>query len=144
MDWKKLLLASFAYAVISQVVRTVGAMLSMGYYTDPQYSSLWSGLMMPDGGAPGLKFFAASFATAVIIGIIFTYTYIITKPAFKQKKASDSGVMYGMFLFLITGVPALLSTALTLSLPFPLLLNWQVESLAIYLLFGMMVARMYK
>lgn len=144
MDWRKLLLAAFAYGAISLIVHTLGAFLSMQYYADPQLAPLWSNLMMPSGEAPPLKFYAASFATSIIVGIIFAYTYVLIKNAIKPGKSAESGILFGLFLFLINGIPALLSMSLLFSLPLGLLLAWQVEGLAIYLCFGLAVVRIMK
>lgn len=144
MDWKKLLFAAFAFAVLSQAIHSLGAYLSMGYYTDPQLAPLWSNLMMPSEGAPPLKFFAASFATSFIVGIIFAYTYILIRGAIKPGKSFESGILFGLFLFLINGIPSLLSMSLLFSLPIGLLLAWQVEGLAIYLCFGLAVVKIMK
>jgi hypothetical protein len=144
MDWKKLLFAAFVYAVLSLIIHTFGAFLSMQYYLDPQLAPLWSNLMMPSDAAPPLKFYAASFAASIIVGIIFSYTYVLIKNAIKPGKSVESGILFGLFLFLINGIPALLSMSLLFSLPLGLLLAWQVEGLAIYLCFGLAIVRIMK
>ncbi|MCX6769364.1 MAG: hypothetical protein NT051_01645 [Candidatus Micrarchaeota archaeon] len=142
----RFILASIAYAAIAQIIHTLGAFLSMSYYTDPSYFPVWSSLMMPAPGPPGAEFYLFSIIFGLILGAIFTYAYQYIRPALtvakrKFRKPTHIGLRFGLLLFLICSIPALLSNYLLLSLPLGLLLSWQAEGLAIFLLFGLAVER---
>jgi hypothetical protein len=149
MDNKKLLCGAAAFAVISQVVHTIGSIFAMGYYTDPRYFGFWSNLMMPGNSPPGADFFLASLAIGLITGAIFTYTYDLTKVALlararKNFKANDpylSGLRFGALLFLIASVPGFMSMWLLFALPLSLQFAWLLEGLVISLAFGIAVAK---
>ena len=53
----KIALVAVLFLVVAQIVHTLGAMATMSYYMLEQYFPVWSGVMMPDGGAPGGMFY---------------------------------------------------------------------------------------
>ncbi len=147
MDWKKLILAAFAFAVISQFVHMAGSISDMPYYTDPAHFSLWSPVMMPSAQPPGMEFYALSILVALASGLIFAYAYAISKSAFVLKKAFKSdrywkvGLKFGIFLFLLTGFTGTLSMYLLFAVPSGLLFSWAVQSLVICLASGVAFAK---
>ncbi len=147
MDSKKLVLSAIAYAAISQIVHTAGAFLDMSYYTDPANFALWSRLMMPSQGPPGAEFYLLSVVFALIIGLIFTYAYKITRQAFASKRAFradrywEVGLKFGLFLFIFTGFTGTLSMYLLFAIPFGLLFSWALQSLVASLAAGVAFAR---
>ncbi len=147
MEWKKLALAAVAFAIISELVYTLGAFADMGYYANAAYSALWSKIMMPGQQAPGAEFYILSIAVALITGFIFAYAYTITKQAFTMKKSFKSdrywkvGLKFGLFLFLMANLTGMLSIYLMIALPAGLLLSWMVQGLAVSLAAGVAFAK---
>ncbi len=142
MDWKNLGIASVAYAAISQVVHSFGAMADMPYYTDPGNVGLWSKMLMPGGGAPGLNFTLLAMFISLITGIIFGAAFIVLKQNFKQRAYLNRGLSFGIFLFILIGVPSFLSIALLFAVPLGLQLSWLTQSLVVSLSGGIAFARL--
>lgn len=137
LDWKKLVIAAVAFAIISQVVHTIGAFFSMNYYTNPAYFSLWSQLMMPNNGPPGMEFYVLSILFAFVSGLIFSYLYT-------RLAGSVSATTFGLLLFLVSGVPSYLAMFLLFAAPTMLLVAWVVEGLLVYILGGLAIANLLK
>jgi hypothetical protein len=152
MDYKKLTIAAFAFAIISQIVRTLGTFASMGYYTDPAYFPLWSNLMMPGASPPGWEFYAASIAVALISGAIFTYIYEMMRSAlvanpkknFRRVTPMEAGLKFGALLFFGVCFTNAMSSWLIFSFPLALQCQWLVEGLIIFLLYGAALGKIYK
>ena len=140
MDYKKILLSALVFAVVSQVIHSIGAFLTMSYYTDSAYSGLWSQLMMPAAGPPGTEFYTASFIFAFITGIIFAWVYSVIRKSVPGKGLAN-GFNYGLMLFLLVGVPYTTTNILLLAVPAGLLMFWALESLVIYSLCGLAFAK---
>jgi hypothetical protein len=143
MDWKQILLSALVFMVVAQVVHTIGAVLTMGYYTDPAYFPLWSTLMMPAGGPPGAEFYAASFLGNFAIGLIFAWAYYTLKGSIPGK-GLNKGVNYGLLLFLLAALPGTLMMLVLLAVPVALLFSWAVESLILYALSGAAFAKLIR
>ncbi|NYZ73518.1 hypothetical protein H0O00_00070 [Candidatus Micrarchaeota archaeon] len=143
MDSKQILLSALVFAVVSQVINTLGAFVSMGYYTDPANFGLWSNLMMPVAGPPGTEFYLASFVFTFITGCIFAWVYAIIRKSVPGKGLSN-GLNYGLMLFLLVGVPYTLTNILLLAIPIGLLMEWALETLVIYVLCGLAFAKIVK
>ena len=147
MDWKKLALAAFAFAAISQFVHTIGSIADLPYYTDPANFALWSKVMMPGPQPPGMEFYALSIAVSLATGLIFAYAYMISKQAFVMKKSFKSdrfwkvGLKFVLFLFLLTCFTGILSMYLLFAIPMGLLLSWTAQGLAVSLAAGVAFAR---
>jgi hypothetical protein len=141
MDYKKFFLAAIVFTIVNQIVHTVGAMLTMDYYMDPNYFSVWSKLMMPAAGAPPAEFFFYSIGFGFIIALIYTYVYTVLKKAVPGADYVKKGLSYGALLFLIANIPGTLSMMLLLNLPLGLLVGWAIEGLVIALLGGIIIAK---
>lgn len=140
-DWKTVAVAAVVFAIVAQIVHTTGAVVTMGYYTNPAYFALWSNLMMPNQGPPGTDFLIASIIVNLAVGAILAGAYLVLKPGIPGK-GLRKGINYGILLFLVAGVPGYLSTYLLLAVPAMLLLDWAVESLIIYLVLGATLAKL--
>jgi hypothetical protein len=140
MDWKKLVIAALAFVVIAEIVHTAGALVFMGYYADPANFHLWSGIMMPSGGAPGAEFFAASIAVNAVVGAITAWAYMTLHKSIPGKGMSK-GINYGLLVFLLAAVPGALSSLVLLSVPAGLVVAWMGENLLVYLLGGLVFSR---
>jgi hypothetical protein len=141
--WKlfwKVVLCGVLFAVISWIIHTVGAVLSMGYYKMPEYAAVWSKLMMPAANAaPPLSFSLYSLLFGFIGGCLFAIVYDVLMGGIPGKKI-NKGMAYGFLVFLIAGIPGYLGIILTINVPSGLAALWMLENLVIYLIGGMIVA----
>jgi hypothetical protein len=144
ISWWRVLLGGVIYAVIAQIIHTVGAMLMMSYYVLEEYFPVWSKIMMPNAGPPPTSFMVYGIIYALVTGLLFTLVYVRIKDAIQWKGAVRKGLCYGMLVFALAGVPMILSLHLLINLPLMLILEWAAESLLIYLVNGMIVARLCK
>ncbi len=132
--------AGILFAVFSQIIHTLGSWLTMNYYTDQNYSAVWSKIMMPTAGPPPTSFYLYSILFAVVIGILVAMVYGVVKNSIPGRTVAKKGLNYGLLVFLLAGVSGFLMTLLLINLPASLILWWAVENLVIYLIGGMIVA----
>jgi hypothetical protein len=148
MKSDKLVLSALAYVLISIVVNNIGAIFTMGYYTDPANSGLWSKLMMPGPQPPGMEFYISSIIFSLAAGAIFAYLYTLVRPAlstkqpFHSSKPIDIGLKFGLLLFALTSLTGFLSMFLLLAIPFGLLFAWLVSGLIVCLASGVAFAKL--
>ena len=143
VQWSKVLLAGLLYAVVNMVIQQVSAVLTMGYYLDPQYSSVWSKLMMPKAGPPPVNFFILAFILDLIGGIILALFYNFIKGLFKESfwhkvwgfTEISSILLLVLFFF---------SLYLMINLPLLLLLVWYISSVIIIFISAMIFAKLIK
>lgn len=140
MDWKNIGIAAVTYTIISMVVYSLGAFADMSYYADPANSGLWSKVMMPGGGAPGLNFTVLSIIISLITGVIFGSAFVVLRQNFKQKSFVKQGLSFGIFLLILVYVPGFLSMYLLLAIPIGLQLSWMVQGLIVSLAGGVVFA----
>ena len=89
MEWKKLAVGAVLYAVAALVVYNLGAFLDMKYYVDPANAGLWSQIMMPNGGAPGLNFAVLS----IIISVRISSSFSIVFPGPMKKSSKETSLL---------------------------------------------------
>lgn len=135
MDVKGILVSGIVFVILSEVINTITAVFTMGYYTNPAYFQLWSKLMMPTSGPPTLLFYTVSIFLTLLIGVIFAWVYSLLRQSIPGKN-SIKGIYYGLILFLVSGLPFATTTYLLFAVPVFLLLYWTLSSLIIYLLSG--------
>ena len=141
-SWKHTLAAAVMILLVSEVINTLSAFLTMGYYMDPNYFAVWSKIMMPGPGPPPAEFTYYGIAFAFIYGLIFSYVYMKVSGILKGKNWMQKGLRYGFGVFLIAGVPMFLNMYLLINLPLGLLVEWAiVDGLIAYLLTGIAVAK---
>jgi len=136
--------AGVLFAVLAQIVHTIGAYLSMSYYTMPQYFPVWSKIMMPTAGPPPTSFMLYSLLFGLISGILIALVYGVVKNSVPGNTAAKKGLNYGLLLFLVAGIPGYLSMLLLINLPAMLLLFWAFEMLIVDLIGCMIVARIMR
>jgi hypothetical protein len=141
VNLKPVIFSGIAFAVISQVIHTIGALLSMSYYFDPNYFAVWSKLMMPAAGPPPPEFFIASVSFSFVVGAIFAYIYGLIKKSIAGKTAIEKGLKFGLILFLLGTLPGMISLYLLINLPLALIVMWTIEGLVVSLLAGIAIAR---
>ena len=152
MDGKKMVMGAVAYAIIAQVVHTLGSIVSMSYYADPALFSMWSKLMMPGNAPPGTEFYLASIAAALVAGAIFTYLYEITRVVFLARAKKDfhggnpymPGLKFGAIMFLAVSFTGFLTFVLLFAFPLGLQLEWLLEGLVIFMLWGAALGKIYR
>lgn len=132
--------AGVLFGVLAQIVHTVGAFLTMSYYTIPQYFTVWSKIMMPNAGPPPLSFTVYSLIFSLISGILIALVYGVVKNSVPGRTVAKKGLNYGLLIFLIGGIPGYLSLLLLINLPSALVLYWAFETLVSYLIGGMLIA----
>jgi len=139
--WKGILISAILFAIVAQVIHTIGAFASMGYYTDPAYFALWSKLMMPAAGAPPTEFFVLTLALALITALFYAGAYAMLMKSIPGKTYVKKGLVYGLLLFLVAIVPGYLSMALLINVPFALVAEWVLESLVALLIGSVVIAK---
>jgi hypothetical protein len=143
-DWKKLLMITVAMTVIAQVIHTLESILTLGYYMDPAYFGVWSKIMMPTAGPPPAAFYYYSVTFALVSWAIFGFVYEKLGGAIREKGDIRKGLKFGMFVFLIAGIPTALTMYLLINLPSALLATWTLVQLILYLIGGVVAAKLIK
>jgi len=136
--------SSAFWAGIGQVVRMIGALLTMSYYLDPAFFGVWSPLMMPSNAAPPVSFFVLSFVVNFGLGAMFFALFSWVRPVIDTKNPSRATISFSSLVFGLSIVPYTASLLLLINLPLLLILEWAVESLAIFLVWTYVVARLIK
>ncbi|MEW6295364.1 MAG: hypothetical protein AB1467_03670 [Candidatus Diapherotrites archaeon] len=144
MDYKQIIIAAIIFTVIGYIIHILGAMASMSYYLDPNYFAVWSKIMMPAAGPPPAEFTYYSIAFGFIAALLYAIVYSEIKKAVPGKDATEKGLNYGLILFLVAAIPSSLSMILLINLPAMLVVEWAIESLIIFLLGGMTIAKIVK
>ncbi len=136
----RILLAAILFAVIAYIIHSIGAIVGMPFYTDPQYNGVWSNLMMPVAGPPPAEFAYTSFVFSLITGVMFALVYSVIGRCMVGKTIVVKGIFYGFLIFLVAGIPGALSLYLLINLPQTLIALWAFENLVVYLLGGITIA----
>jgi len=139
----RVIVAGIIFALVAQVVHTLGTFPTMEFYVDPAYFNVWSKIMMPTTGPPPMSFFYYAIAFNVVTGILLASVYSIICEGI-PRTGVKRGLFYGIILFLAAGIPSSLSMYLLINLPVALIAWWSLESLAIYLIGGVVIAWLIK
>jgi len=140
----KVVICAIIYTIIAQIIHTVGAMATMSFYTDSIYHKVWSIFMMPQAGPPPLSFIFLSLLFGLVNAIIFVTLYVIFKNSIPGKTPVQKGLMYGLLVTLLVGVAMFSTFLLLINLPAFLLVYWLFEGFIIYLIGGLITARIIK
>jgi hypothetical protein len=130
--------------VVSQIIHWIGAAVGMKYYMDPNYFDVWSKLMMPEPGPPPISFMMYSLLFNLITSFIFVFVYLLLYDSIPGTKVLNKGFIYGLIIFIISGVSSALSLTLLMNLPCGLILSWTIEGFIIDITGGMLVAIIVK
>lgn len=141
-DWKGIGIAAVLMTAVAQIEHMIEAVLTMGYYMDPQYFAVWSKVMMPEAGPPPASFYAYSVVFGLISAALFAWAYSRLGSAIREKNPLRKGLAFGAIVFLVAGLPGVLSMYLLLNIPSGLLAIWTVSSLAVYLMWGAIASRL--
>jgi len=134
--------AGILFGIIALIVHVIFAFVGMDYYLDPTYFPVWSKLMMPTAGPPPVSFLYYSLSFNILSGILFALVYTVIGSCVPGKQFMSRGLMYGFLVFLVGAIPGYLALYLLINLPTGLIALWIVESLIIYLIGGMVVAKL--
>ena len=144
ISWPRILAVAILYAIVGEIIMSLGAMVDMNYYFDPSYFAVWSKLMMPAAGPPPIEFLYTGIAFQLVTGFLFGLVYAVVKGAVPGKGWKNKGLMYGFLAFLLAGIPTTLMLILLINLPIGLLLSWMLQSLVVYLIMGLAAAKLVK
>lgn len=133
VDWPKILLAALIYFVLAFIIRQAEAILTMNYYTDPQYFGVWSKLMMPKAGPPELSFHLTSALFTFLTGIALALFYEFIKDTLPKNKWKR-GMYFGDIVVVLGLVFFALPTLLLVNLPLSLQAVWFMTSALVFYL----------
>jgi len=122
----------------------LSSILSMSYYTNPTYLGIWSKIMMPGAGAPPMSFYYYSLGFNILAGVFFAVVFSALACCIGGKDKTKKGALFGLAIFLVAGLPGLLSMYLLINLPLALIIIWAFEGLIINLIAGVAVAHIIK
>ncbi len=137
----KIILAAIVFMIISQVIHTIESMLTMSYYTDPTYATVWSKIMMPTAGPPPTEFYYYSLTFAFISGLLFTVVYTVVGKSVPGNTFVKKGLIYGLLMWLVGGLSGSLAMVLLINLPIDLIAYWTVSGLIVSLLAGIAITK---
>lgn len=140
----RIILAAIAFMIIAQVIHNIEAMLTMNYYTDPTYATVWSKIMMPTAGAPPMEFYYISWTFSFITGLFFAGVYNVITKGIPGNTVAKKGLIYGLLVWLVGGLSGNLAMVLLINLPVELIGYWIVTGLIINLLAGVAIAKIVK
>jgi len=143
VGWR-IILAAIVFLIISQVINTLEAYVTMSYYTDPTYATVWSKIMMPKPGPPPMEFYYISWAFSFITGLIFAGVYTVVEKGVPGKTLVKKGLIYGLLIWLVGGLSGSLAMVLLVNLPVDLIGYWTVSGLIVNLLVGVAIAKIVK
>jgi len=141
ISWPRILAVAILYAIVSEIVMTLGAVADMSYYMDTNYFSVWSKIMMPAAGPPPAEFYYTGIIFQLVAGFLFALVYRVIKGSVPGKGWNNKGLMYGFLVFLVAGIPTTFMLVLLINLPLGLLLSWMLQSLVVYLIGGLLAAK---
>lgn len=144
ISFGKIFLGGIIYTVIATILHWIEPLIAMKYYTMEEFFPVWSRLMMPNAGPPPASFMIYSVLFTLVGGILFALVYAVIKEGVPGKTLVKKGLIYGSIVFLLAGIPTSLMLYLLINLPSTLIWLWAVEVLVIYLLGGMIVAKVDK
>jgi hypothetical protein len=140
----KIIVAAIVFMIVSEVLNMIEAQLTMNYYTDPTYFSVWSKIMMPKAGPPPVEFYYYSVIFSFITGLIFAGIYAVIEKGIPGKTLIKKGVIYGLLIWLVGGIAGSLAMVLLINLPIDLIAFWAVTGLIIDLIAGIATAKIVK
>lgn len=143
MNIGRIIGAGIVFAIVAQIIHTIEAFGTMGYYMMEQYFPVWSKIMMPGMGPPGAEFFYYSIGFGIITGILFAAVYTVLGCCLPGK-GMEKGIHYGFLVWLVAGIPSTLSMILLINLPLDLIAIWAISGLFVYIIGGALVAKILK
>ncbi len=142
-SFKRAVAVALLLTVVGYVVHTAEALLTMEYYLDPAYFSVWSTIMMPEAGPPPAEFTYLSLLFGFAAALIYVWAYKLVEPGLIEADGwLRKGAYFGVLLFLVGVLPGSLSLYLLINLPAILIAWWALSGFVIALLDGIIIARL--
>jgi hypothetical protein len=127
---KKVILVGVIFSVISFAIHQIEALLTFKYYLMPQFSGLWSKLMMPKAGPPPASFMITSLVFSLVTGISVALIYYYLRDHLPTNMAKRT--FYFADLMIATSfVFSTLPMYLMFNVPLALLISWFISSFVI-------------
>jgi len=143
ISWGKVLLIGLIYTVIGMVAHQVELLWTMKYYLMPQYSGVWSRLMMPTAGPPPTEFMIVStimtFTTGISIAIIYNYLMEYLPKGYWKRATYFADLMASASLVLFT-----FPVYLLFNVPLGLLGYWFASTFVIFVLTSFAIVKILK
>ena len=142
-DISRGIFAAFLFMLISQAISFVGLSMNKMYFTNVEFQSLWSKLLLPVGGEIQPMFFLYSALVSLFVGFIYAFFYHMVRVSIHghaPHKRWVKGLLYGIFLVFVYSIPMLLRDYLMLGAPSLLVVSWFSESVLTLLAGGVAIA----
>ena len=138
----RILSASLAFLVISQLLHVVGLFITMDYYGQADYYGIWSPLLISASNLnTGIPFFYTNMVLGFIGAVLFVVVFTVLGRSLRGG-AVESGMMFGLLVFLVAIVPDSFSVFMLLNVPLEIIIFWTLESFIIFILGGAFAGRM--
>ncbi len=141
------LLAGFLFMLVAEAISLFGIWMNRFYYTNLEFAGLWSRFVTPVAGQIPWSFFLYSALVSFFVGFIFSFFYHMVRVSIHghaPHKNWVKGLLYGVFLTFVVGIPFLLHTFLVLGVPDLLAVSWFAESVMTFLAGGVVIASIMK
>lgn len=143
IHWGKTLGIGFLYTVIATIIRQLEVVWTMKYYTMPEFSGVWSKLMMPKAGPPPFEFMVVSmimtFTSGVALTIIYYYLRDYLPKGFWKRSTYFADILVSTSFVFFT-LPAFL----LFNVPLALLGYWFVSTFVILLATSALIVKIVK
>ena len=143
-NWKAVILVAVVMAIVAEAIHTLESVATLDYYLDPAYFGVWSRIMMPTTGPPPAEFYYYSILFALVSWGIFGFVFDRLGGAIRGAQGIRRGLKFGALIFLVAGIPTTLTMYLLIKLPSGLLAVWTFDQLILYLIGGVVAAKLIR
>ena len=143
IHWKNVLFAALIYLVIAYVIRQIEVIITMPFYFDPNYLSVWSTLMMPEPGPPPLSFTLISIVFTFTTGLVLAALWAALKD-FLPKQFWAKVLAYTDIVVALMLVLSFLPMVLLINLPLLLIFSWFITGILTTFVGALIFAKMLK
>jgi len=136
---KPIIIGGILFAIASQIILMGEVIATMDIYMMPEYFPVWSTLMMPDMGPPPAIFYVISISVSLGLAFLYSAIYGILQngiPGMGLRR----GLNYGILLFLVSSLPAILGMWMLINLPAKFFIAGLVFGFVHYLVGGVIIA----
>ena len=140
---KPIIIGGILFAIASQIILMSEVIMTMDIYMMPEYFPVWSSLMMPDMGPPPAIFYAISISVSLCLALLYSAVYGILQKAIPGT-GLRRGINYGILLFLISSLPAMLGMWMLINLPAKFFIAGLAFGLIHYLVGGVIIAWVFQ
>jgi hypothetical protein len=130
IQWNSLLGCGLLFTLAATIVRFVEMSITLRYYQLPEYSGVWSTIMVSSGGAIQSNFIITSliftFITGISLGIIYYYVRDLLPKRFWHRVTYFADLLIGTSFVFFT-----LPVYLLFHVPSVLLISWFISGFII-------------